>query len=141
MQLKTLISTIPVRQIIGLPNRTVESIAYDSRRVQRNGLFVALRGEKFDGHDFIEQAVEKGASVIVAERQQTHPRVTTVLVENTRTALADLSAAFYRFPARKLKLVGVTGTNGKTTTTFLIRHICENVGLRCGLIGTVRYQI
>jgi UDP-N-acetylmuramoyl-L-alanyl-D-glutamate--2,6-diaminopimelate ligase len=141
MQLKTLLNAISVRQIIGLPNRSVESIAYDSRRVQRNGLFVALRGEKFDGHDFIEQAIEKGASVIVAEREQKYPRATCVAVENTRTALADLSAAFYGYPARKLKLAGITGTNGKTTTTFLIQHICEKAGVRCGLIGTVRYQL
>jgi UDP-N-acetylmuramoyl-L-alanyl-D-glutamate--2,6-diaminopimelate ligase len=79
--------------------------------------------------------------VIVAEEEQKDPRATCVVVENTRQALADLSAAFFRFPARRLKLAGVTGTNGKTTTTFLIRHICENAGLRCGLIGTVRYQI
>jgi UDP-N-acetylmuramoyl-L-alanyl-D-glutamate--2,6-diaminopimelate ligase len=141
MQLKTLLTAISVRQIIGQPDRAVESIAYDSRRVQRNGLFVALRGEKFDGHDFIEQAVEKGASVIVAEREQKYPRATSVAVENTRTALADLSAAFYGYPARKLKLAGITGTNGKTTTTFLIQHICEKAGVRCGLIGTVRYQL
>jgi UDP-N-acetylmuramoyl-L-alanyl-D-glutamate--2,6-diaminopimelate ligase len=141
MQLKTLLTAISVRQIIGQPDRAVESIAYDSRRVQRNGLFVALRGEKFDGHDFIEQAIEKGASVIVAEREQKYPRATCVAVENTRTALADLSAAFYGYPARKLKLAGVTGTNGKTTTTFLIQYICEKAGVRCGLIGTVRYQL
>ena len=141
MQLKTLLTAISVRQIIGPPDRSVESIAYDSRRVQRNGLFVALRGEKFDGHDFIEQAIEKGASVIVAEREQKYPRATCVAVENTRTAVADLSAAFYGYPARKLKLVGITGTNGKTTTTFLIQHICEKAGVRCGLIGTVRYQL
>ena len=141
MQLKTLLTAISVRQIIGPLDRSVESIAYDSRRVQRNGLFVALRGEKFDGHDFIEQAIEKGASVIVAEREQKHPRATCVAVENTRAALADLSAAFYGYPARKLKLAGITGTNGKTTTTFLIQHICEKAGVRCGLIGTVRYQL
>src|SRR5258708_28691953 len=141
MQLKTLLTAISVRQIIGQPDRAVESIAYDSRRVQRNGLFVALRGEKFDGHDFIEQAVEKGASVIVAEREQKYPPATSLAVENHRTALADLSAAFYGYPARKLKLAGITGTNGKTTTTFLIQHICEKAGVRCGLIGTVRYQL
>ncbi len=141
MQLKTLLTAISVRQIIGQPDRAVESIAYDSRRVQRNGLFVALRGEKFDGHDFIEQAIEKGASVIVAEREQKYPRATCVAVENTRTALADVSAVFYGYPARKLKLAGITGTNGKTTTTFLIQHICEKAGVRCGLIGTVRYQL
>jgi UDP-N-acetylmuramoyl-L-alanyl-D-glutamate--2,6-diaminopimelate ligase len=141
MQLKTLLAAIPVRQVIGTLDRTVESIAYDSRRVQRNGLFVALRGEKTDGHQFIGRAIEKGASVIVAEREEKNPRVTCLVVENTRTALADFSATFYGHPARRLKLAAVTGTNGKTTTTFLVKHICENAGLRCGLIGTVRYEI
>ncbi len=141
MQLKTLVAAIPVRQVIGTLDRPVESIAYDSRRVQRNGLFVALRGEKTDGHDFIDQAIEKGATAIVAEREEKYVRATSVVVENTRTAMADLAASFYGFPVRKLKLAGVTGTNGKTTTTFLIKHICEKAGLRCGLIGTVRYEI
>src|SRR6266700_2942824 len=100
MQLKTLIDGIPVRQIIGTLDRPAESIAYDSRRAQRNGLFVALRGGKSDGHQFIAQAIEKGASVIVAEREEKYPRA-----------------------------------------TFLIKHICEKAGLRCGLIGTVRYEI
>src|ERR1700736_946918 len=141
MQLKTLLAAIPVREIIGPTDRAVESIAYDSRRVQRDGLFAALRGEKSDGHDFIAQAIEKGAAVIVAERAEKHPRATCVVVENTRSAMADLSARFYNFPARKLKMAAVTGTNGKTTTTFLIKHICEKAGLRCGLLGTVRYEI
>ncbi len=141
MQLKTLLAAIPVREIIGSSSRDVEGIAYDSRRVQRNGLFVAMRGEKTDGHEFIDQAIEKGASVIVAERNGKHSRATSVIVDDTRTALADLAATFYGLPARKLKLAAVTGTNGKTTTTFLIKHICEKAGLRCGLIGTVRYEI
>ena len=141
MQLKTLIAAVAARQIIGPLDRVVESIAYDSRRVQRNGLFVALRGEKNDGHHFIEQAVEKGATVIVTEQEVQSPRATCVVVENTRSALADLAAAFYQQPARRLKLAAVTGTNGKTTTTFLIKHICERAGLRCGLLGTVRYEI
>src|SRR6266849_3401763 len=141
MQLKSLLAAIPVREIIGPSDRSVESIAYDSRRGQRNGLFVAMRGEKSDGHDFIGQAIEKGASVIVAEREEKHPRATCVVVENTRPALADLSATFYGHPAQRLKLAAVTGTNGKTTTTFLIQHICEKAGVRCGLIGTVRYEI
>ena len=141
MQLKNLVTAIPVRQIIGPLDRNVESIAYDSRRVQKNGLFVALRGEKTDGHEFIGQAIEKGAIAVVAEREENQPRATCVVVDNTRTALADLGAAFYGYPARKLKLAAVTGTNGKTTTTFLIKHICEKAGLRCGLIGTVRYEI
>src|SRR5262249_17840440 len=141
MQLKTLLSAIPVREIIGPTDRAVEGIAYDSRRVQRDGLFVALRGEKSDGHDFIGQAIEKGATVIVAERAEKNQRATCVLVENPRQVMADLAARFYNHPARKLKLAGVTGTNGKTTTTFLIKHICEKAGTRCGLLGTVRYEI
>jgi UDP-N-acetylmuramoyl-L-alanyl-D-glutamate--2,6-diaminopimelate ligase len=141
MQLEKLLRTIAVRQVIGPLDREVESVAYDSRRVQRNGVFVALRGEKTDGHQFVDQAIDQGASVIVTEREEKHPRATCVVVENTRVALADIAVAFYRRPAERLKLAGVTGTNGKTTTTFLIKHICEQAGLRCGLIGTVRYEI
>ena len=141
MLLKTLLPAISARAIVGPVDRPVESIAYDSRRVQKDGLFVALRGEKSDGHKFIDQAVERGATVIVAEREVQQPRATCVRVDDTRIALADLAAAFYDHPARRLKLAAVTGTNGKTTTTFLIKHICEKAGMRCGLIGTVRYEI
>src|SRR3982751_5638994 len=107
MQLKTLLATTPVRQVIGSVDRSVENIAYDSRRVQRHTMFVALRGEKTDGHQFIGHAIDKGASVIVAEREQKDPRVTCLVVENTRTALADFSAAFYGHPSRKLKLAEI----------------------------------
>ena len=141
MQLKTLVAAISPRQLIGPLDRLVESIAYDSRRVQRNGLFVALRGEKSDGHQFIEQAIEKGSSVIVTEQEVQHAHATCIVVENTRQALADLAATFYDRPVRRLKLAAVTGTNGKTTTSFLLKHICEKANLRCGLLGTVRYEI
>src|SRR5881409_3039405 len=141
MQLKSFLDATPVRKVIGPLDRQVENIAYDSRRVQRHTMFVALRGEKTDGHQFIGQAIDKGASVIVAEREQKDPRVTCLVVENTRTALADFAATLYGHPARKLKLAAVTGTNGKTTTTFLIKHICGRASLRCGFVGTVRYEI
>jgi UDP-N-acetylmuramoyl-L-alanyl-D-glutamate--2,6-diaminopimelate ligase len=141
MQLKVLARAIAPRRVIGSLDREVESIAYDSRRVQGNTLFVAIRGEKSDGHQFVDQAIEQGASVIVAEREISSPRATCLVVDNSRSALADLSAAFYGMPARKLKMAAVTGTNGKTTTTFLIKHICEKAGLRCGLLGTVQYEI
>src|SRR3954464_13564881 len=140
MPLKKLLAALQPRKVIGPVDRAVESIAYDSRRVQGDSMFVALRGEKVDGHEFIGAALEKGASVIVTEREEAC-RATCVVVDNTRTALADLAVAFYENPARKLKLAGVTGTNGKTTTTFLIKHICEKAGMRCGLLGTVRYEI
>ncbi len=141
MQLKTLTAAITPRQILGPVDQDIECIAYDSRRVQKNCLFVALRGEKSDGHQFIDQAIDRGATAIVTEREEKYVRATSVVVENARSALADLAAAFYERPARRLKMAGVTGTNGKTTTTFLIKHICEKAGLRCGLLGTVRYEI
>ena len=141
MQLKNLLSAVATSEVSGPVDRTVESIAYDSRRVGKNGLFVALPGEKTDGNRFLEQAVEKGATVIVSAETGSNPRATWVKVANTREAMADLAAAFYQYPTRRLKMAAVTGTNGKTTTTFLIKHICENANLRCGLIGTVRYEI
>jgi UDP-N-acetylmuramoyl-L-alanyl-D-glutamate--2,6-diaminopimelate ligase len=141
MQLKTLAESIPVREILGPLDREVDGIFYDSRRVQKNGLYVAVRGAHFDGHKFTEQAIERGASAIVVERPESHSRATSIVVEDSRLALADLAFTFYKKPALRLKLAGVTGTNGKTTTTFLIKHICENAGLRSGLIGTVRYEI
>src|SRR5438874_1186823 len=141
MQLKVLTRAIAPRRVIGSLDREVESIAYDSRRVQGNTLFVAIRGEKSDGHQFVDQAIEQGASVIVAEREISSPRATCLVVDDSRSALADLSSAFYGVPARKLKMAAVTGTNGKTTTTFLIKHICEKAGMRCGLLGTVQYEI
>src|SRR5438552_15686214 len=102
MQLKTLLTATSVRQVFGSVDRPVENIAYDSRRVQRHTMFVALRGEKADGHHFIGHALDKGASVIVAERAQKDPRVTCPLLQNTRTGLADFSAAFYGHPSRTL---------------------------------------
>jgi UDP-N-acetylmuramoyl-L-alanyl-D-glutamate--2,6-diaminopimelate ligase len=119
MQLKTLVDATPVRQIIGPVDRPVENIAYDSRRVQRHTMFVALRGEKTDGHQFISHAIDNGASVIVAELEQKDPRATFLLVENTRTALADFSATFYEQPARKLKLAAVTDHDNVSHQAYL----------------------
>src|ERR1051325_4923827 len=141
MQLKTLVAAISPLRVVGSLDRVVEGIAYDSRRVQKNFVFVALRGEKTDGHQFIEQAFEKGATTIVTEQEVEQKRATCIMVENARFALADLASAFFDQPMCRLKLAGVTGTNGKTTTTFLLKHICERAGLRCGLLGTVRYEI
>jgi UDP-N-acetylmuramoyl-L-alanyl-D-glutamate--2,6-diaminopimelate ligase len=141
MQLKLLADSIPVQEVLGPLDREVDGIFYDSRRVQKNGLYVAVRGAHFDGHKFTEQAIERGASAIVVERPESHSRATSLVVADSRIALADLAFTFFKKPALRLKMAGVTGTNGKTTTTFLIKHICENAGLRCGLIGTVRYEI
>ncbi|MGI8431038.1 MAG: UDP-N-acetylmuramoyl-L-alanyl-D-glutamate--2,6-diaminopimelate ligase, partial [Chthoniobacterales bacterium] len=141
MQLKTLAAALPLREVDGPLEREIEGIYYDSRRVQKNGLYVAVRGAKVDGHKFTEQAIERGATALVVEQPEAHSRATTLVVDDSRRALADLAFVFHRKPALRLKMAGVTGTNGKTTTTFLLKHICESAGLRSGLIGTVRYQI
>jgi UDP-N-acetylmuramoyl-L-alanyl-D-glutamate--2,6-diaminopimelate ligase len=141
MQLKILAEAIPVREVLGSLDREVDGIFYDSRRVQKNGLYVAVRGAHVDGHQFTEQAIERGASAIVVERPESHSRATSLVVADSREALADLAFTFFKKPALRLKMAGVTGTNGKTTTTFLLKHICDDAGLRSGLIGTVRYEI
>src|SRR5689334_3578184 len=141
MQLKVLAESIPTREIVGPLDREIDGIFYDSRRVQKNGLYVAMRGANVDGHQFTEQAIERGAAAIVVERPESHSRATALVVKDSRVALADLAFTFFKKPALRLKMAGVTGTNGKTTTTFLIKHICEGAGLPCGLIGTVRYEI
>lgn len=141
MQLKNLADQIAVRQVIGPLDREIDGIFYDSRRVQKNGLYVAIPGAHVDGHQFTNQAIERGAAALVVERPETHARATALVVDDARLALADLAFAFFKKPALRLKMAGVTGTNGKTTTSFLIKHICESAGLRSGLIGTVRYEI
>ena len=143
MQLKLLLSKANVRLIHGSLDVDVRSISYDSRQVTPGTLFVALRGSRVDGHDHVPQAVAAGAVAVVLEEglYELPGGVTGVEVPDTRAALAFLAAFFYQQPSQKLKVAGVTGTNGKTTTTYLLKHICERAMLRCGLIGTVRYEI
>lgn len=141
MQLKTLLSRLQNAQVRGSLDGVVTGIAYDSRRVEKGTLFVAMRGEIADGHDFIPQAINQGAAAIVGERAEPNEGVTSIIVPDSRAALADLAAEFFHHPSHSLKLAGVTGTNGKTTFTFLLKHICERALLRCGLLGTVRYEI
>ncbi len=113
-------------------------IAYDSRKVKPGDVFVAIPGLKVDGTDFIAQAIEKGAKVIVAEKEVKVPAgIDFQKVPSARKALAHLANKFYDFPSRKLKLIGITGTNGKTTTAYLIESILKSAGHKVGLIGTV----
>ena len=143
MQLKLLLSKAQTTGIRGGLDVEITSLCYDSRQVQPGALFVAIRGDHSDGHDFLAEAISRGAAAVVVERgsPEVTMMVTCITVENARTSLAFLAAFFYHQPANKLKLAGVTGTNGKTTTTYLLKHICERVVWRCGLIGTVRYEI
>jgi UDP-N-acetylmuramoyl-L-alanyl-D-glutamate--2,6-diaminopimelate ligase len=126
----------------------IKSVQYDSRRVGRDDLFVAIRGAAVDGHTFIDTAVRNGARVVVVEDDAVlpdsyflHAGVIKIVVPDTRAALAQMAANFYGHPSRRLRLVGVTGTNGKTTTTHLIKAALEAEGGTAGLIGTIDYVI
>lgn len=141
MKLEALLNAISALHVAGTFHREIAALAYDSRRVQPETLFIALKGEKVDGAKFIPQAIERGAVAVVSEETSSDPRSTSVRVKDARLAMADLAATFYQHPARRLKVAGVTGTNGKTTTSFLLKHICERALWRCGLIGTVRYEV
>jgi UDP-N-acetylmuramoyl-L-alanyl-D-glutamate--2,6-diaminopimelate ligase len=141
MQLADLIQPLEVISVSGPLDREITGISYDSRRVAPGNLFVAVKGEQFDGHAFVEQAIDKGAIAVVCEKAGLSQRATTVVTKNSRGALARLATGFYRHPSRKLKIIGVTGTNGKTTTTFLLKHLLQRAGQPTGLIGTVRYEI
>ena len=141
MKLETLLAAIRPLQVDGPLDREITSLCYDSRRVQPGALFFALPGEKVDGSAFVDQAVAAGASAVLSESVQLKARATNIVVANAREAMADLAAEFFQHSDRHLKIAGVTGTNGKTTSAFLLRHICETAQLRCGLLGTVRYQI
>jgi UDP-N-acetylmuramoyl-L-alanyl-D-glutamate--2,6-diaminopimelate ligase len=120
----------------------VNGVAYDSRMVQPGDVFVALRGQHADGTTFVRQAIDRGAVAIVSE--QSAPSGTSVawaVVDDARRALAELAASLYHHPSREMQVVGITGTNGKTTTAYLVASIFDAADLRCGLLGTVGYRI
>ncbi|HYR58521.1 MAG TPA: UDP-N-acetylmuramoyl-L-alanyl-D-glutamate--2,6-diaminopimelate ligase [Chthoniobacteraceae bacterium] len=141
MKLESLLKGVVFIGVDGSLDREITALAYDSRRVKPGCVFVAMKGEKVDGAIFIDNAIAAGAEAVVSESGHAKSRATIVVVPNAREALADLAANFFQHPARHLKVAGVTGTNGKTTTTFLLKHVCESVLLRCGLLGTVRYEV
>ncbi len=117
-------------------------VCCDSRQVSRGDVFVAVRGRQVDGHDFIPQAMEKGAAVIVSEKDvQTPAGVVAIKVSNSQFVLGELAQAWAGEPARQLTRLAVTGTNGKTTVAYLVRHILNRAGVKCGMIGTVEYDL
>jgi UDP-N-acetylmuramoyl-L-alanyl-D-glutamate--2,6-diaminopimelate ligase len=120
----------------------VTGVSYDSRTVTAGQVFVALRGQHADGTAFARHAVERGAAAVVSEQPAPEGvRVPWAMVEDARLALAVIAAAFYRDPSREMQVIGITGTNGKTTTAYLVASIFEAAGIRCGLLGTVAYRI
>ncbi|MBS1647547.1 MAG: UDP-N-acetylmuramoyl-L-alanyl-D-glutamate--2,6-diaminopimelate ligase [Bacteroidetes bacterium] len=132
-----------LEEIIGTTNVAVASISFDSRKVKKDGLFIATKGTSVDGHQFITQAVESGAVAIVCETIPEHiqQNITYIKVKNANYALGIIASNFYDNPSQKIKLVGVTGTNGKTTTVTLLYHLFKSLGYTVGLLSTVKNKI
>ena len=141
--LKDILTAIKVKQLIGNDNITIGEICFDSRHAKPGSLFVATRGTKTDGHQFIPTAIEKGSVAVVCEDMpaETPSSVTFIQVEDAAFALGHLASAFYDHPSSKLQLVGITGTNGKTTTVTLLYRMFKELGHKAGLISTVKYYV
>jgi UDP-N-acetylmuramoyl-L-alanyl-D-glutamate--2,6-diaminopimelate ligase len=141
MLLKDLFVNFPLAMPSKIPDAEVTGIAIDNRAVKPGDLFVAMRGGSLDGHDFIQKAIDNGASAVVGDRDLTGFSVPYIRLENSRHALTWLAAAFYGEPARRLTVIGVTGTDGKTTTSNLLYKILIAAGIKAGMISTVNAVI
>ena len=145
MQLNRLLEDITSYEFKGDPNQEIKGLAYDSREVGPGYLFVAIKGHARDGHDFINDALKKGAGAIVLEKRgvikATNREIATIQVPDSREALSKLAASFYRHPFMEMNLIGITGTNGKTTTSYLLESILSTAGAKAGVIGTINYRI
>ncbi len=141
--LATILKNTATVEVVGDTSVGVTALTFDSRSVEARSCFFAVRGTQVDGHTFIPMAEEKGAAVVVCEAKPEACRdgVTYVVVSDTSAAMADMAAAFYDYPSRDLRLVGITGTNGKTTTTTLLFDLVRALGYKAGLISTVVYRI
>ncbi|HET7122155.1 MAG TPA: UDP-N-acetylmuramoyl-L-alanyl-D-glutamate--2,6-diaminopimelate ligase [Solirubrobacterales bacterium] len=136
-RLGELVAELPGARVVGDPSTAISELAYDSRRAGPGTLFFCVVGERADGHDFAARVVEQGAAALVVEREL-EVGVPQVVVADSRAAMAPLAARFWGDPTAELRMVGVTGTNGKTTTAFLVHEILRAADVRCGLLGTVK---
>ena len=137
MKLKELLAGVTVLKATADMQTEIANVAYDSRKVQPGGMFVAISGFSTDGNRFIPMAMEKGAAVIVTAKEP-DAEIPYVLVESDRLALAYISRNFFADPAASMQMIGVTGTNGKTSSTLLLKHVLETVkGAKVGLMGTM----
>ena len=142
MNLLSLLEHLEYKCLQGSTEQEVSSVVYDSRKVEEGSLFICIRGAVVDGHKFIPDVVAKGAKTLIVEEAVEAPEdVTVIQVEDTRYAMAFISAAWFGHPAEKLKTIGITGTKGKTTTTYMVKSILENAGYKVGLIGTIEAVI
>lgn len=141
--LKDILYRVKIESVKGNTNVALENICFDSREVGNFSAFVAIKGTQVDGHRFINQVVEAGALAIICEDlpEQINDNISYVQVENSHAALAQMACNFYDNPSQKLNLVGITGTNGKTTTVTLLHQLFMNLGHKCGLLSTVVNKI
>lgn len=138
MKLLKLIEKLEYSCLQGDESIDITSLVYDSRKVIEDSVFVCISGAVRDGHEFINEVIEKGAKAVIVEKEVTAPsNITVIKVKDTRHALAYMSAAYFDYPASKLKTIGITGTKGKTTTTYMVRSILEEANIKTGLIGTI----
>jgi UDP-N-acetylmuramoyl-L-alanyl-D-glutamate--2,6-diaminopimelate ligase len=138
MKLKNMLEKMEYTCLQGEVEQEVTELVYDSRKLASGCVFVCISGAVFDGHTFAKEAAEKGAAAIIVEKEIELPqKVTVIQVKDTRLALAFMSAAYFGNPAERLTTIGITGTKGKTTTTYMIKSILENTGKKVGLIGTI----
>ena len=142
LPVSALLDALPDKRVVGVPPARIGGLADDSRVVRRGDCFVAVPGLKTDARRFVAQAVERGASLVVTEGTTPPvPAVATVLVPSARAALGRLAGVYYDHPSRDLTLVGITGTNGKTTTSYLVEALLHARGFRTGIIGTIQYVL
>ena len=138
MKLSRLLERLEYTCLQGNTEQEVTTVTYDSRKVAEGSLFICIRGAVVDGHKFAADVIAKGAKTLIVEEAVEAPEdVTVILVKDTRYAMAFISAAYFDYPAEKLKTIGITGTKGKTTTTYMVKSILENAGYKVGLIGTI----
>ena len=138
MKLSQLLERMDYTCVQGSVDIPISHLLYDSRNACPDGVFVCISGAVMDGHTFIPDVVMNGVTAVIVEKEVKAPaHVTVIRVENTRSALAYMSAAYFGYPAEQLKTIGITGTKGKTTTTYMVRSILENSGFKTGLIGTI----
>lgn len=140
MELSKVLKGIEIRKIAGQTQIEIEGLAYHSSHVSKGFLFAALRGLEADGHRFIEDAIRRGAEAVLLEEERELSGKTAILVPNSRRALARVSSNFYGDPSSRMRLIGITGTNGKTTTTFLLESILKQAGFSVGVLGTINYR-
>ncbi len=139
MKLKNLIKPLADAKLVGKGSVDISGLEYDSRRVKPGMLFAAITGFRMDGKKFIDDAIQNGAAAILSD-SEFECALPVVVVGSVRKALADMAACFYDYPGRKLKVIGVTGTNGKSTTVFLVRKILEMAGIKAGMVNSLVYD-